>query len=55
MERSKTSGRVDDTPEIFQKRYKEFEEENASVLDYVQARGKLHKVRQSFNTGYIYP
>ena len=55
MERSKTSGRVDDTPETFQKRYKGFEEENADVLDYFQERGKLHKVRQLSKTGHIVP
>ena len=55
MERSKTSGRVDDTPETFQKRYKGFEEENAAVLDYLQARGKLYKVRQLFKTSRFYP
>ena len=55
MERSKTSGRVDDTPETFQKRYKGFEEENADVLNYFQERGKLHKVRQSSKTGNVDP
>ena len=55
MGRSKTSGRVDDTPETFQKRYKGFEEENADVLNYFQERGKLHKVRQSSKTGHIVP
>ncbi|KAK0515688.1 hypothetical protein JMJ35_001722 [Cladonia borealis] len=42
--RSETSDRVDDKLEIFKKRYKEFEKENASVLDYFELRGKLHKV-----------
>ena len=51
LERSKTSGRVDDKLEIFRKRYQGFVEENADVLDYFQQRGKLHKVKQSFRAG----
>ena len=45
LKRSETSGRVDDTPETFIKRYKGFEEEIAGVLSYFQLGGKLHKVR----------
>ena len=55
MKRSKTSGRVDDTPEAFQKRYKGFEEENADVLNYFQERGKLHKVRRSSKRVMLIP
>ena len=55
LERSKTSGRVDDNPETFRKRYKAFEEETADVLNYFQLHEKLHKVRQSFRTGYVNP
>ena len=51
LERSKTSGRVDDKLDIFRKRYQGFVEENADVLDYFQQRGKLHKVKHSFRTG----
>lgn len=55
LNRSKTSGRVDDTPETFRKRYKAFEEETADVLNYFQLREKLHKVRQSSGTGHVNP
>ena len=52
--RSETSDRVDDKLEIFRKRYKEFEKENATVLDYFEPRGRLYKVRQSFRTGQFH-
>ena len=55
LERSKTSGRVDDTPETFRKRYKGFEEETADVLNYFQLREKLHKVKQSSGRDDINP
>ena len=46
LKRSKTSGRIDDAPEIFEKGLREFEKDIGGILEYYQKREKLHIVSQ---------
>ena len=42
-ERSKTSGRSDDTPSSVKQRLKTFKKETLPLVEFFQAQGKLHK------------
>ena len=42
--RAKTSGRVDDTDAIFEKRYQGFLNEREEILDYFKQENKLFPV-----------
>lgn len=44
LNRSKTSGRVDDTEAIFVKRYQGFLDESEEIIRYFAQEGKLVKV-----------
>ena len=45
LNRAKTSGRVDDTEAIFDKRYQGFLDESEEVVQYFEQEKKLVKVR----------
>ena len=42
-ERSKTSGRSDDTPSSVKQRLKTFKKETLPVIEFFQSQGKLHR------------
>ena len=44
LNRAKTSGRVDDTEAIFDKRYQGFLNESEQIIRYFEQEGKLVKV-----------
>jgi adenylate kinase family enzyme len=52
MERSKTSGRSDDTKEVIEKRFNTFRKENENVIKYFQEYfDKLNKLKSPEDVG----
>lgn len=44
LNRAKTSGRVDDTEAIFEKRYQGFRDQSEEIISYFERENKLVKV-----------
>jgi shikimate kinase len=54
LERAKTSGRSDDTPEIIHARLKTYEEQSKPVVEMYQKFGKVHEVDGSGDTFQVW-
>eukprot|EP00825_Cyclidium_porcatum_P011473 TRINITY_DN15896_c0_g1_i1.p1 TRINITY_DN15896_c0_g1~~TRINITY_DN15896_c0_g1_i1.p1 ORF type:complete len:117 (-),score=24.91 TRINITY_DN15896_c0_g1_i1:49-399(-) len=54
IERSKSSGRFDDDPEVLKKRLKTHEETSQPILDQYQKRGKLVRINVEKSIEEVY-